>query len=161
MIYKKSVATTGAWIKGSELEGISTAKIVSETKAQPSSFTNKDGSVKEHNVCKIRFAGKDDVYNISLNKTTLNGLVDALGEDSKEWINKELTVETEKGRVGGVTRIYIFLIPDGYEKVDNADGFAVIQKIGATKTNVVKDMGEEIPVIEPGEEDIDASKIPF
>lgn len=156
MIYKKSTTTTGAWAKGSELEDIKVAKIVSETKAQPSNFTNKDGSAKDQDVCKIRFAGKEDVYNISLNKATINGLVDAFGEDSKEWINKELTVETEKVRVAGVARIAIYLIADGYQKVDNDEGFAVIQKIGDSKDDLVKDM-DDIPVIdeeEPSAEDL-------
>ena len=34
-------------------------KMVSETSPQPSQFTNKDGTPKDQDVCKIRFVGKD------------------------------------------------------------------------------------------------------
>lgn len=157
MKYTKSSITTGNWIKGNELVGVKLAKIVSETTPQPSQFTNKDGSPKNQDVCKVRFLGKDEVFNMSLNKATINGLISAFGEDSINWQNKELSVETEKVRVAGVARVAIYLIPAGYEKVDNEDGFAVIQKIGGEKQ---LNQPDDIPVIEEGE-DIEVDKIPF
>lgn len=163
MKYNKSNAVSGEWAKGSELAGVSRAKIVSETLPQPSQFLNKNGTPKDQDVCKIRFEGKPEPLNISLNKATINGLIDAFGEESTAWIGKVLSVETEKVRVAGVARVAIYLIPEGYEKVDNEEGFAVIQKIGEgiSKSKAVKDMGE-IPVIDDSEdEEIDVKDIPF
>ena len=153
MKYQKASMTTGAWVKGSELMGISRAVIVSETAPQPSQFLNKDGSVKNQDVCKIRFEGKDETFNISLNRATINGLVDAFGEDSVEWQNKQLSVETEKVRVAGVARTAVYLIPEGYEKIDNEEGFAEIRQIGVKKekSNPKKFKEEEIPVIDEEE----------
>ena len=156
MKYIKQTGTTGSWIKGSDLEGIEKATILTETKPEPSRFKNKDGSIKMQDVCKIKFDGKDEVFNISLNKATLNGLIDAFGEDSNEWVKKILAVETEKVRVGGVARTAIYLVPEGYEKVDNEEGFAEIIKIGGEK-NI--NQPDDIPVID--EEEIDTKDIPF
>ena len=148
MKYQKSSTTSGAWAKGSELAGITKAKIVSETIPQPSQFKDKNGNDKTQDVCKVRFEGKEEALNLSLNKATINGLVDAFGEDSKEWMNHPLTVETEKVRVAGVARVAIYLIPQGYEKVDNDQGFADIVKMGLEKQI---NQPEDIPVINEDE----------
>jgi len=157
MKYQKQSTLSGKFIKGSDLLGIKEAKIVSETTPQPSQFTNKDGSPKNQDVCKIRFKGKEEVFNISLNKATINGLVDAFGDDSVNWQNKVLGVETEKVRVAGVARVAIYLIPQGYEKVDNDEGFAEIVKMGLEKQI---NQPDDIPVIDE-ENDIDVKDIPF
>jgi hypothetical protein len=155
MKYQITKQMSGQFIKGSDLVGIKEAKIVSETTPQPSQFTNKDGSPKNQDVCKIRFKGKDEVYNISLNKATINGLVDAFGDDSVNWQNQVLGVETEKVRVAGVARVATYLIPKGYEKVDNAEGFAEIRKMGLEKQ---LNQPEDVPVVE---DNIDVADIPF
>lgn len=157
MKYQKTTSQSGAWAKGSELEGITKAKIVSETIPQPSQFLDKKGNAKTQDVCKIRFKGKDEVYNISLNRATINGLVDAFGEDSIKWQNKPLRVETEKVRVAGVARVAIYLVAEGYEKVDNDEGFAEIRKIGSEKK--IDQPTDDIPVIE--EDEIDVNDIPL
>lgn len=149
---------SGSWAKGSELVGVKRAKIVSETNPQPSAFLNKDGTSKMQDVCKVRFEGKDEVFNISLNKATINGLIDAFGEDSNDWMNKYLSVETEKVRVAGVARTAIYLIPEGYEKIDNEEGFAEIRKIGAEK-KIDEPEDEDIPIVE--DDNIDVKDIPF
>ena len=148
MRYQKTSTTSGAWAKGSELVGIKKAVIVSETTPQPSQFKDKNGNDKTQDVCKVRFEGKEEVLNLSLNKATINGLVDAFGEDSKEWINQPLTVETEKVRVAGVARVAIYLIPKSYEKVDNDQGFAEIVKMGLEKQI---NQPEDIPIINEDE----------
>ena len=51
--------TSGAWVKADELTAI-LAKIISETKPQPSAFTNKDGSPKTQDVCKVRFENSQE-----------------------------------------------------------------------------------------------------
>lgn len=153
MKYQKQNMVSGNWIKGSDLTGITRAKIVSETTPQPSQFLNKDGSPKTQDVCKVRFEGKNEAYNLSINRATINGLIDAFGEDSKEWVNKVLGVETEKVRVAGAARTVVYLLAEGYEKIDNEQGFAEIRKKGGAPSNA------DIPVIE--EEGINVEDIHF
>ena len=108
---------------------------------------------------KVRFEGLDDVLNVSLTRATINGLVDSFGEDSKDWQNNYLTAETEKVRVAGVARVALYLVPEGYEKQDDENGYAVIVKKG-TNSEIVKD--ENIPVINPEEEgEVNLKDIPF
>jgi hypothetical protein len=161
MEYQIQNTLSGSWAKGSELSGIVKAKIVSETKPEPSQFRDKKGNIKNQDVCKIRFEGKPEVFNISLNRATINGLIKAFGKNSLEWMNKELKVETEKVRVAGVARTAIYLIADGFEKVDNDEGFAEIRKIGGEEKNISQpeDYEGAIPTIEEGE--IDVKTIPF
>src|SRR3990167_516599 len=99
--YKKQSTVFGKWVKAGELANIKKAKIVSETTPQPSQFMNKDGSVKNQDVCRVQFEGMPEAVNVSLNRATINGLVDAFGEDSKDWQGHTLAVETEKMRVAG------------------------------------------------------------
>ena len=131
MKYQKEVSLGGAWVKASELKNGMKAKLVSEAVPQPSSFTNKDGSPKTQDVAKLRIEGLSEPFNCSLNRATINALVDAFGEDSKEWQGHVLTIETEKVRVGGVARVALYLVPDGYEKKDDDNGYAVITKKGS------------------------------
>ena len=136
MKYQQSI-NTGAFVKKDELVNGSSCKIVSETTPQPSTFTNKDGSPKTQDVCKVRFETAEEAVNVSLNRANINGLVSAFGEDSVNWQGKALTVETEKMRVAGVARIALYLIPDGYTKIDDENGYAVIMKEGEESTQDV------------------------
>ena len=136
--YQKSVSIGGSWAKAAELKSGMRAKIVSETNPVPSSFQNKDGSPKVRDVCKIQFEGLNDVLNLALNRATINALVDAFGGESKSWMNKVLTVETEKVRVGGKAVTALYLIPQGYHKEDDTSGYAQVVK---------NDTEPEIPVI--------------
>lgn len=161
--YQKQTSLGGTWLKASEVKSGTKAKLVSETTAQPSTFLDKQGQPKTQDVAKIRVQGIPEAYNISINRATINALVDAFGEDSKGWMNKVLTIETEKVRVGGVARIALYLIPDGYVKVDDENGYAVITKMeevktptkAATKAAVDPDFETEDPII------TDDDDIPF
>lgn len=141
----------GKWAKASEIKATK-AKIVSETNPQSSTFLNKDGSAKTQDVTKVQFQGEPEALNVSLNRATINGLVDAFGEDSKLWQGNVLGVETEKVRVAGKSVVALYLIPQGYEKTDDENGYAVIVKKGTA--------AEEIPTINL-EEEIDLKDIPF
>jgi len=159
MKYAKKVSfAQGAWVKISEIESGTTAKIISEATPQPSQFLNKDGSPKSQEVAKVLFKGFSEPLNVSLNNATINGLIDCLGEDSKDWMNKELNVETEKVRVAGKAVVALYLIPENYEKTDDDSGYAVIRKIGEGLPTESKE--ENIPVINEDEE-IDPKDIPF
>ena len=129
MKYQKQI-TQGKWAKSSELVSGTRAKIISETNPSPSSFLNKDGSPKVQDVCKVQFEGLPEPMNVSLNRATINGLVDAFGEDSKSWIGHSLMVETEKMRVAGKAVVALYLIPDGFRRIDDENGYALIIRAG-------------------------------
>lgn len=153
MLYKKTIITQGAWAKAGDIRSGSKAIIISETNPQPSQFLNKDGSVKNQDVCKVKFEDWPEIMNVSLNRTTLNGLISAFGEDSVGWKNKPLTVETEKVRVAGKSVVALYLIPEGYQKIDDENGYAVI-----IKTDSVANQDSNIPI---EEEEIDVKDIPY
>jgi hypothetical protein len=143
--YPKKVMVGGKWAKSGDIKSGTRAKIVSETEPQTSTFVNKDGSPKTQDVCKIVFEGSPEVFNVSLNRATINGLSDAFGEDSKGWMNHYLTVETEKMRVAGKAVVALYLIPKGYERVDDENGYAVIVKEGTSPVDAPEEELPEIP----------------
>jgi len=148
--YQKSVVTvTGGWVKASEVPDGSVAKLVSETKPIPSSFTNKDGSPKTQDVAKIRFKHLPDseALNISLNRVTINGLVDAFGEDSANWQGHYLTVKTMPALISGKMQTVIYLIPEGYKLGVSDTGYPEIQSV-TPKENVVTDDEQPRPKAE-------------
>ena len=174
MIYKKQTSISGAWLKGSEAKPGTKCKIVSEAVDQPSGFQKKDGSPGVQTVCKLRVQGVEDTLNVNLNRPTVYGLIEAFGEDSKGWQGHTLTIDTEKVKVAGKTVVGLYLIPEGFEKVDDEAGYTVIQKkqlggtlkAGATNgPNAVDKSFFEEPeefVPAPYEPDtIDSSDIPF
>lgn len=133
MQYKKQEYVGGKYVKGSEIESGIRCKLVSETTPVVSQFKNKDGSVKTQDIAKIRFENNPETLVISINRTSINALIDAFGEDSKNWQGQYLTAITEKVRVGGKAVTSIYLIPEGYQKIDDDEGFAKIVKIGGKK----------------------------
>jgi hypothetical protein len=151
MKYIKPATISGGWVKTETLKTGQRAKIVSETIPQPSSFTDKKGNPKTQDVAKVRFEGQNEPVNVSLNRATIMGLIEAFGDDSVAWQGHYLTCEIEKVRVGGVMRLALYLIPDGYQKVDDSQGYAVIQK---------KDIQTQETTLTP-EGEINVDSIPF
>lgn len=140
--YEKSQPLTGKWVKGSEVKSGTKCKLVSEVQPVESQFKKQDGSPKTQDVGKVRFEGAAESLNISLNRATLNALVDAFGKDSKNWVGRELTAETEKVVVSGKRVTAVYLIPDGYELGEDANGYVMIQKVGSGEI-VAGDVPEE------------------
>lgn len=122
MIYQKSSGVSGAWAKGSELQSVKRAKILTEATPKASKFQNEDGSVKMQDVCKVKFEGVEEPLNTNLNRATIGALVDAFGEDSKNWIGKVLTVNILEGSKG----FSIYLIPDGFKRIRDENNYVVI-----------------------------------
>jgi hypothetical protein len=158
MQYKKQSTVSGAWANKPELyeKGIKSAKIVSETQEQPSSFKDeKTGLMQKQDVCKALFKGDTEAKNISLNKCTIYGLVDAFGEDSKLWQGHTLKVEIDKlpGK-----KYPLYFIPEGYKRIEDENGYSVIVNTNGafTQENPFKD----IPEVDLDEDDKD-DKIPF
>ena len=99
---------------------------MSETMPQPSQFQNKDGSMKSQNVAKIRLQGGTEPLNISINRASVDALIDSFGEDSKNWIGKILTLETLKIIVAGKMQTVVYLIPENYELKEDESGYMII-----------------------------------
>ncbi len=140
---------SGNWVKGSDVKSGIKAKLTSETIRTESQFKNEDGTPKLQDVAKIRFEDKTEDMNIAVNRATLNGLIDAFGTESKDWIGKYLTTQTERMVVGGKRVTALYLIPEGYELTEDSGGYMCITKKG-TET-----------IDERVDEEIDVSQIPF
>ena len=146
--YQKSNFVGGAWVKGKDIMSGTRCKLVSETNPQSSQFENKDGSPKLQDVAKIRFEGKPDPLNISINRASLNALIDAFGEGSKDWIGKTLTAVTEKVLVGGKRVTALYLLPEGYEAREDENGYMTI--VNPNKESIVADPEMESVNMEAG-----------
>lgn len=127
MEYTKSVS--GAWLDADKIESGVKAKLVSEVEKKESRFKDPEGNAKTENVGKIRLQGADEAVNIRLNWTSVYGLIDAHGSDSKDWIGKILTVKTLDAMVGDTMRTIVYLVPEGFELAKNEEKKMVIRKI--------------------------------
>ena len=103
-------------------------------------------------VAKVRFQGIEEVKNMNLNRATLNGLVDAFGEDSKKWIGQVLTAVTEKMVVGGKRVTAVYLLADSYELKEDEAGYMII-------VNPAKETVQVAP--NETEDEVNPEDIPF
>lgn len=142
-LYKKNTSVGGKWAKASELGDAKFAKIVSETNPQPSTFLDKNGNAKTQDVAKVSFDGQEEALNVSLNRATINGLVDKFGEDSKAWMGHKLSVFTEKVKVAGKSVFALYLIPDGYKVMDDENGYTVVVPKDALAAGAAPSLDEE------------------
>jgi len=77
---------------------------------------------------------------IALNQTSVNVLVNAFGEDTENWIDKEVNVLTEKKMISGKKAIVVYLIVDGWY----LDDFGALVK----KEGQLPEKGNDIPVFD-------------
>jgi hypothetical protein len=144
MRYPKQQPIAGVWVKGAEVVAGTHCKLVSETSRVPSQFKDeKTGETKFQDVAKVQVSGDTEPKNISLNRATIYGLVDAFGEESADWMGHVLTMQTEKVIVGGRRVTAVYLIPDGYELTEDNNGYTVIVRKGTAAA-----APEELPSID-------------
>lgn len=152
MKYQAQSTISGGWVDKSTLRNGQRAKVVSEAQPIPSSFVDTKGNPTMQDVAKVQFEGQKESVNCNLNKPTVNALIQAFGEDSKDWMGHYLTVEVEKVRVAGKAVTALYLIPEDFEKADDDQGYAIIRRKSVE--------APEIPVI--GEDEpINPSDLPF
>lgn len=157
---KTNVSMTGKWVKAVEIQNGSKAKLVSETVPTPSQFFDKKGNPKTQDVAKIRFEHLNETLNISLNRATINGLIDAFGDESSSWQGHHLTVVKMQALVGGKMQWILYLIPEGYALDADENGYPEIKNIKDKTDSPPNDV--EIPIIGEDEENkVKVEDLPF
>lgn len=151
-----SKARGGKWTDVKTLKDGMQAKIVDECVKQESQYKDKDGLPKTENIAKVRFQGLPEASNTRINWTTINALIDAHGKDSKQWIDKILTVRTVRAMVGDTMRTLLYLIPEGFDLSENTEGKLEIRKVGEDNEKQETSSGDDYP-----KEDINPDDIPF
>jgi hypothetical protein len=147
MNFEKTGGVGGAWVKASEVVSGTPVKLITEA-------TESDSEFGKQVTAKARFKGAEEAVNIRINKPTLNGLIDAFGKDSKEWIGKVMTAITEKAIVGGKRVTIMYLVPENFELAEDEGGYMIVKPKVAGETPRTRSK-EEV------EEDIDLSAVPF
>ena len=70
-----------------------------------------EGQYGEQLVIKIKT--RNGERNVNFNQSTINILHDELGDDTKDWVGKDVVVRMKKDVVAGVKRdIYYFVTPE-------------------------------------------------
>lgn len=101
MKYQRKVSIGNFAKKGEDIKQDDIVKIASEGQVV-------EGNFGEQNVFLIKLA-KGEEKNVSLNQTSINNLIDAYGEDSKNWIGKDAKVWLIRGMVSGKMREMLYL----------------------------------------------------
>ena len=144
-----ALTRSGTWVKAADLAAGTRARILDEATRVESQFKDDKGNVKTQDVCKVKFENVGEM-NVNLNRATIRGLVDAFGKDSKDWIGKVLKVHTEKTTVAGKRVTALYLVPEGYEVGEDAEGYVQVTRIGTDEISTPNDGS-----------DIDPKDIPF
>lgn len=139
----------GAWLDKKVLRNDDVVKLVSEAQ-------EVEGQNGPQLVAKVRVKGSDDeAKNVSINAPTKNALIEAFGDDTKNWVNQLLTVNVEKTLIAGKRGIALYLIPEGYSVGEDAGGYLVITK-GTVAENPQKEDIENFD-----NQDVGVDEIPF
>lgn len=117
-------STTGAWLKVDEVKDGTKVKLVNECVKVESRFKDEDGTPKTENQVKAQFEGASEPVNMRLNWTTVYGLIEAFGKESKSWIGQPLTAMVKDATTGQS----IYLIPEGSELIRDENKRWTIRK---------------------------------
>jgi len=131
--YTKQESTQGLWVDKSKIETGMKATIASEVDKVAGEY---EGKANVRNIGRISIEGGEE-QNVSFNKTSINALVEAFGEESSEWQGEKVTLQIENTVINNQRRKIIYFIPEGFVLMEDASGSLVIQK-----------KEDEIPVIE-------------
>lgn len=129
MKVEKQVSVQGDWVqKNKDIEDGDKIEILSEGNVV-------EGEYGERTVFKVETKNGEKL--MSFNQTSINNLVDAWGNETKDWIGKDAKVWLNRESVGGKMRYVAYLTAPDWT-VDENGNFAP------------KD-GEDIPVVEDRE----------
>lgn len=134
MLYKKRVSVGAFLEKGKDYKDGDLIELLTEGKTVEGQFGPQEVFSAK--------TSENKEGNVSFNSTSINNMIDAYGEDSKNWVGKRLKVWGILSNVKGkMTKVYYFSDP---EAILNEEGvFSISGKDSATK---------DIPVIEEDED---------
>lgn len=112
-----------AYLDKNSLKEGDVMKLVSEA-------IEEEGKFGMQIVGKVRVKGDTgEAKSFAVNGPSVNALIEAFGEDSKNWCNQILTVHIEKVRSAGRKGISVYLIPEGFDFWDDENGYLVIGRL--------------------------------
>jgi hypothetical protein len=113
----KKVSMDGTWVKvGEDIKDQQIITILDEGK-------NLEGQFGTQQVFKIH-NGKGE-FIMNLNQTSQNNLFDAFGEESKNWIGKEVKAWVIRAMVSNKMRNIVYLAEKTWEMSEGGDGSIV------------------------------------
>lgn len=126
-IYKKRESVGSFLKKGEDIKEGDIVEIANEGE-------QVEGEYGTQNIFSLKLQNGNE-GNVSFNQTTINGLIDAYGEDAEKWIGKKVKVLKVKQNVSGkFIDVYYFAHPDAE----------------FTESGIVLG-GEDTPIIDEGE----------
>ncbi len=100
----------GSFLKAKDIREGDLVKILSEGGWQESTkFKNPDGTPQGQFVVTVKF--KDEDKSLKLNKMSRTNLIKAWGEETKEWVGKEVKLTLVKVMSGGEMKDSIITVP--------------------------------------------------
>jgi hypothetical protein len=146
-IYKKRAKLGNFLKKGEDFKDGDLLEIASEGNTIEGKFGSQDVFLMKTK------DGKEG--NVSFNGTSTNNMIDAFGEESKNWIGKKVKVWAIRSNVQGkMVNVYYYSHPDA---VLNDEG---VFELEGSNSDVKNPKKKDIPVIEDDEE-VDPADIPF
>lgn len=115
----KSLSTGGAWLKKEDLKSGDKLKIVSEAEMVI-------GTLGQQLVVKVRRQGTTEPVNVAINQTSKNALIEAYGDDTKDWVDKVITVAVERAIINNKRSVIVYLVPAGFVLTEASDGSVTI-----------------------------------
>lgn len=120
----------GKFLKGRDLTPGTQIRIKSEVAIEASTRFG------DQSVGKVSVINPDETetepQNMKFNSQSIEGLILARGEESKEWVGSVLTVHHEKTMIGGRRETVTYLIPDGFEVRENENKYLTVLPILAS-----------------------------
>lgn len=120
----KSSAVQGKWFDKKSLKTGDLAKLKSEATEEPSQMGGMQW------VAKLAVKGHTEAANIAINKPSKNALIEAFGEETRDWVDKVLTLHVETAIVSGKRGVALYLIPEGFAVREDEGGYLVVERIG-------------------------------
>lgn len=127
----------GAWLDKKNLVEGDIIKLTSEAKEVPSQQGGNQLVAKA-----LVKGGDSEAKNVAINKPSTIALVEAFGDDSVDWVNKPLTVHTEKTLIAGKRGTALYLIPEGFEVGEDDGGYLVVKRVGEKAPDIELDLSE-------------------
>lgn len=135
MKYQKKVSVGVFAKKGVDINDKDIITIANEGKKVEGQFGSQD-------VFFVKLKNGEE-KNINVNQTSLNGLIDAFGEDSMQWIGKQVKVWLITQNVAGKFVKVLYISHPNAELTQ--DGFVMPDKASSMEVNTEEDT-EEIPL---------------